>query len=570
MSNAAFKPSYDVVIIGSGVAGLTSAAILSKAGLSVCVVEKEPHPGGYLAGFRRKDFRFDTAIHWLNQYGPEGTVTHLFDLLGHDYPKARPQTHIRRYLGDGFDYLLTNDPDALKHQWQAEFPQDAKGIERFFAAARRLAKAFREYGNVFRAGETMGFFEGLNSKRKLLKFALPFIPFIRYDGEAGLRKGLSKFFTSPKLHRVFAADTELLSCLIPIAWAYNGDFQSPPKGGGQRIPEWLAHVVAAQGSDIVYQCKVDQILLQGNTCTGVRLKKRGTEHTVAAKHVIAACDVEMLYERLLPPDAVPQKIKDRLRAADLYSSSVTVSIALDCPPAQLGFGEELIHIAGAAETAHAGITNDAATSEISILAPSFRDPSLAPEGMGTLTLYMPADISFRDGWHSDPDEAGNLRRGEAYKALKTEVAETLINRVATLVAPELRRHILFYEVATPVTHWRYTGNRGGTMMGAKPGRANMQNSVARYRTPVKNLLLGGHWAELGGGVPIAVKAGANSALMVLRQESPTAAKALAGYMDEKRTLIDALKDFAWQAAPDNWVPKPTPAEKKMQGKMPEQ
>jgi prolycopene isomerase len=489
-------------------------------------------------------------------------VTHLFSLLGSDYPRARPQTHIRRYLGEGFDYLLTNKPDELKRQWQEEFPEDAPGIERFFAAAKRLAKAFREYGHVFRAGEAMGFFEGLNSKRKLLKFALPFIPFIRYNGEAGLKKGLRKYFTASKLHQVFAADTELLSCLIPIAWAYNGDFQSPPEGGGQRIPEWLAHTALAHGGDIAYQCHVQQILLDGNTCTGVRLSRRGAPYDVRAKHVIAACDVEMLYERLLPPGAVPQKIKDRLRRADLYSSSVTVSIALDCPPAELGFGEELIHIAGAPGLAHAGVTNDAATSEISILAPSFRDPLLAPEGMGTLTLYMPADMSFKDTWHTEQDTAGITKRGNAYNTLKSEVAETLISRVAALVAPRLREHILFYEVATPVTHWRYTGNRGGTMMGAKPGRANMQNGVARYRTPVKNLLLGGHWAELGGGVPIAVKAGANAALMVLRSERPKAAKALAGYMDEKLSLAKALGGYPWQAAPDNWVPKPTPAERK--------
>ena len=276
----------------------------------------------------------------------------------------------------------------------------------------------------------------------------------------------------------------------------------------------------------------------------------------------------MLYERLLPPEAVPQKIKDRLRAAELYSSSVTVSIALDCPPGALGFSEELIHIAGAAEAAHAGVSNNAATSEISILAPSFRDPSLAPEGMGTLTLYMPADMTFRNAWSTETDDAGNLKRGDAYKSLKTQVAETLIDRVAALVAPALREHILFYEVATPVTHMRYTGNRGGTMMGAKPGRANMQNGVAHYRTPVKNLLLGGHWAELGGGVPIAVKAGANSALLVLRKELPSAATALAGYMDEKLNLSTALNMHNWQTAPNNWEPKPTPAVKKAQGNTP--
>ncbi len=562
MSEELFQPSYDVVIIGAGVAGLTSAALLSKAGLRVCVVEKEPHPGGYLAGFRRKDFRFDTAIHWLNQYGPDGTITHLFSLLGDDFPRAKQQTHIRRYLGDGFDYLLTNDPDALKRQWQAEFPQDAPGIERFFGAAKKLAAAFRAYGHVFRSAETMGFFEALSGKRKLLRFALPFIPFIRYNGEAGLKKGLHKFFSAEKLHRVFAADTELLSCLIPIAWAYNGDFQSPPEGGGQRIPEWLAHVTAGHGGEIVYRCAVDKILLEGDTCTGVQLTRRGVTHTLAATHVIAACDAELVFERLLPPAAVPDKLKAKLRAAELYSSSVTVSIALDCPPSELGFGEELVHIAGAPEFAHAGVTNNAAVSEISILAPSFRDPSLAPPGRGTLTLYMPAEMSFQENWRTGSDADGHPDRGDAYKALKHEVSETLISRVEAMVAPGLRSHILFYEVATPVTHWRYTGNRGGTMMGAKPGRANMQNGVARYKTPVKNLLLGGHWAELGGGVPIAVKAGANAALMVLRKERPLAAMALAGYMDEKLTLDDVLRCADWQEAPDNWIPKPTPAERK--------
>ena len=99
-------------------------------------------------------------------------------------------------------------------------------------------------------------------------------------------------------------------------------------------------------------------------------------------------------------------------------------------------------------------------------------------------------------------------------------------------------------------------------MGAKPGRANMQNGVARYHTPVKNLLLGGHWAELGGGVPIAVKAGSNSALLVLRKERPDAAKALAAYMDARRPLNAVLEQYPWRPAPDNWIPRPTPAERK--------
>ena len=74
--------SCDAVVIGSGIAGLTAAAILPKAGLDIVVFEAQPRPGGYLSGFERKDFIFDTAIQWLNQCQPGGFVYRLFDYLG--------------------------------------------------------------------------------------------------------------------------------------------------------------------------------------------------------------------------------------------------------------------------------------------------------------------------------------------------------------------------------------------------------------------------------------------------------------------------------------------------------
>ncbi len=127
MSQTVFKDYYDVIVIGAGIGGLTAAALLSKAGLSVCVLEKEPHVGGYLAGFRRKHFIFDTAIHWLNQYGPGGILDKLFNVIGRDHPKAIEQQSIRRYKGDNFDYLLTNNPDELRDQLVRDFPDGTEG-----------------------------------------------------------------------------------------------------------------------------------------------------------------------------------------------------------------------------------------------------------------------------------------------------------------------------------------------------------------------------------------------------------------------------------------------------------
>ena len=555
------KSHYDVVIIGSGIGGLTAAALLSKAGMSVCVLEKEPHPGGYLAGFSRKDFRFDTAIHWLNQYSKEGMVTNFFNILGNDFPIAITQERIRRFKGDDYEYLLTNKPDDLKEQWKKEFPEDAAGIEKFFEAAKKVGGAFKNFGNIFRAEETMNFVEKMMRKKNMIQFAMGFIPHIRYSGEKGIKKGLSKYFTSQRLKQVFSADTEILSCLVPVGWAYINDFQRPPQGGGQVIAEWLEHIVKYFNQEIHYRFEVKQILTKDNKACGVLCTRSGKEWKIESKYVIAASDAPTLYNKLLPPELVPAKLKKNLDSAELYSSSVTVSVALDCPVEELGFNEEMVHLSSAAVPYREQSGGDPTRSEISILAPSYRDKSLCPDGHGTLLLFMPADIKFEQEWRTEKDEAGNCIRGQAYKELKDTIAQQMIQRVEDKIAPGLRKHILFYEAATPVTHRRYTGNTGGSMMGTKPNRKNMMNKVATYRTPVKNLLMGGHWAELGGGVPIAVKAGANAAMLVLKDEKPTAYKALVSYIDGKSDLTALQNSNVLHQYPNNWVQKPTPAQR---------
>ena len=64
--------TYDVAVIGAGISGLTAAALLARAGLGVCVLEEQPHPGGYLQACRRGGLTFDPASQWLHAVGPGG------------------------------------------------------------------------------------------------------------------------------------------------------------------------------------------------------------------------------------------------------------------------------------------------------------------------------------------------------------------------------------------------------------------------------------------------------------------------------------------------------------------
>jgi phytoene dehydrogenase-like protein len=556
------KQHYDVVIIGGGISGLTSAALFRKAGISCCVIEMDNRPGGYLAGFRRHDFRFDSAIHWLNNCGPKGLVTKIFKIIGDDYPKCKDQTNIRRFVSDEFDYMVTNNPDELKEQWLKEFPHEEKGIIRFFRDAKRIGKSFDRYANLSRTMNSMSWYEYPIHGLKMLRFALPFIPHVRFTGKK-MKKGLSRYFTDEKLHRVFCSEPDVLSCLIPISWAYIKDFQLPPEGGSQSFPEWLTHTIETMDGEIFFKSKVTEVLVENNVAKGVRLEHRGTTHTISSKYVVAACDAETLFEKMLPPDSIPDKMKAGLKGAPLYASALTVALGIDCPAEELGLGEEIVFLADPTVPKNELGNGDPYLSGIHILASTVRDKSLSLPEHGTITLFIPAWMDNNDYWGCVADENGVYSRGENYQALKDKYADILIDRVEKELVPNLRKHILYCDVATPITHYRYTGNKNGTMMAQKPGKENYQGKVASYITPVKNLFLSGHWAYLGGGIPIAIKSSINTTLLVLQKEDKKRFKLLANYMDGK-IGVDQLRSSDLMTPYDNsWVKDPTPAQKKM-------
>lgn len=555
------KENYDVAIIGAGVSGLTSAALFRKAGLSVCVLEMNPIPGGYLQGFNRKDFRFDSAIHWLNNCGPGGLVTRTFQIIGNDFPKAQEQKHIRRFLSKEHNYLVTNNPEELREQWIIDFPHEKKGINRFFNDAKKLAKVFESHTFLSRTGASMDWHEKVAHAFRMTKFVLPFLPFIRFAGEKGVEKGLRRYFKDERLRRVFCAEPDLLSCIIPISWAYSNDFQTPPEGGSQTFGEWLEHVVGEMKGDLFFRTKVNSVLLENDTAVGVIAEHRGQEYKINSKYVIAACDAETMYTKMLPKSTLADKWKEKLRSAELYASAFTVALGLDCPAEDLGMGEENVFLSDPKLPRKKLGDGDPHTCGIHVLASTVRDKSLSLPEHGTITLFIPAFIEQYDFWKTERDENGKFIRGEAYKKLKLELADIVIDRVQNEMIPNLRDHIVYLDVATPITHQRYTGNKAGSMMGQRPGKENTKGKVASYKTPYKNLYLSGHWADLGGGIPIAVKSSINTTFMVLKNENRPVFNLLVKYMRGKLTAKELEQSQLLTPYANNWKLKPTPAQK---------
>ena len=511
----------DVAVIGAGVGGLTAAALLARSGLRVVVLEAESQVGGYLAGFDRRGFRFSSSIEWLNQCGPNGFVRNIFGHLGATPPDCPPLQRIPRFNSEHFDYILTSDPQQLCAQLVRDFPAAEKGIRALFRDGERLGRRLQQLDSRTVGGATLG---GIDRALRGLQMLVWSLPILRYLNTP-VEKGLQHYFGNSGGADLFAGHESLMAVMVSIGWAFSGNFQGCPQGGSQAIASWLCERIEAAGSKVLLNRRVDKVLLDDRgAAAGVRLVD-GRE--LAARYVIAACDSLHLYQRMLPPGTIPQRLQQALQQADLYPSSFSIFLGLDCPPAAFGFGEEALHLMRSDSTRAEHNSGDPQRCSLVVLAPSQRDPSLAPPGKGTLTIHCSADFGYENFWRTEP----GLVRGPAYRALKQEFAATMIERVEAAFAPGLRQHIEVMELATPITYWRYTGNARGSFSGVKPTGRNIRSGVAHHQTPVKRLLLGGHCGEYGGGVPMAVKAAANASLIVLHEMNQAGYEALKTFLD---------------------------------------
>ncbi|MBU0675160.1 MAG: NAD(P)/FAD-dependent oxidoreductase [Proteobacteria bacterium] len=504
--NNTLPDSCDVLIIGAGVGGLTAGAILAKAGLHTVILEAAKQPGGYLAGFKRKGFKFDTSIHWLSQCGPGGSVRNIFNHIGHGMPEC-PQLHrIHRFKGDTFDYTLTSEPLVLRDQLSRDFPSERVGITRFFDDARKLGDRLDRMNYRVQNIESMSPLGKAVFGMKMLAWVLPVLRHLR----SPVDKGLANYFKSQELRAIFNSQESFMSVIVPVAWAFTKNFQAAPTGGSSTIIHWLCSKIVANGSQVILRQRVEKILIDDhNTVTGVLL---AGGHKVFSSYIIAACDIQVLYNRMLPEQAVPSYVKNAVNRAELHDSCFTLFLGLDCDPTLLGFGEEVLNLTTTNPNRADHVGGDPHRSIIMVVSSSVRDPSMAPPGKGSIMIQCPASMGYMANWATED----GLARGQAYRDLKAQFADIILDRVENAVAPDLRKHIEVMETASPITYWRYTANTGGTTLGSKPTAKNIKTKVSHYKTPIKKLFIGGHCAEYGGGVPLAVKAGANSSLLILK------------------------------------------------------
>jgi phytoene dehydrogenase-like protein len=303
-----------------------------------------------------------------------------------------------------------------------------------------------------------------------------------------------------------------------------------PEGGGQAISDALVGVIEAAGGKVLLLSRAERIVVENGRAAGVVFinKHLGTV-TVRAPVVVSNADLKKTFQRLLPEHAVPEPVRAKV---DGYEMAPGIAVLY------LGVRKEALGEAGKLNTNYWVFPSYDMEQDYAALArgqfveqPSIfialssnkdRSQRMAPEGVMNLQVMALAP-STPETWGLSAEEG--YRKNPAYLAKKDALRDQLLQR-AEAVFPGISKAVVYEELATPLTHARYTMSTGGTPYGIAATTGQFDAKRPGAVTHLPGLLLAGASTRNAHGVLGAVMSGreaAKAAMKVLaKQPKPRA------------------------------------------------
>lgn len=491
--------SYDVIVIGSGIGGLTSAGLLARtAGKRVLVLERHTEPGGLTHTFRRDGASWDVGVHYIGQIGPGSRARTYFDYLsGGELEWNRMPDAYDRFVYPGLDLSISSDPDRYERDLVTAFPQESRAIHRYFKDVRRAT-----------AWATMGFVQGMVPR--------PVASFLGLVQRAGGRTAtgttkayLDARFRSPELRGVLASQwgdyglppsrsAFAVHAMIVSHYLEGGWF---PRGGSARIARTFEKGIERAGGAVRVAQEVTEVLTENGAAIGVRvMDRRGTpirERIYRAPAIISAVGAFNTFNRLLPTSGdigrATGPARRTLANLGTNTSAVTVFLRLREDPRSIGLNGGNIWVNRDLDHEHSQ------EHTVSLLEGRPHDvfvsfPSLkSGESPHTAELISFCDATAFQHWADHPK--GD--RGPEYSTLKEHVARGMLD-LAESAAPGLSDLVDYMEVATPLTYEHYTAHPAGAFYGPPATPLRYRSGPLGPRTAIPGLLLSGQDAGSSG------------------------------------------------------------------------
>ncbi len=488
--------NFDVIVIGSGIGGLTAAALLSRYGKRVIVCESHTVAGGAAHSFRRQGFEFDSGPSFycgLSDARSLNPVKQVLDILGESLQTV-PYDPLGHYHFPEGSFAVYGNSQRYREEVAKITPQGARELARFESRLLPLYEAMKGIPTLALRSDWQLVPILLGRYLPSLLKMLPNLPLV----QSSVGSVMDATVKDPWVRRLIDLECFLLSGLkasgtiAPEVAFMLGERSNTaieyPLGGSGAIVDALVNGFKKWGGELRLGCHVEQIIVENGQAVGVRLsssqplKKEG-EEVIKAPVVISNATIWDTYTKLLLAEDLPASY----RQAALDTPAVESFMHL-----HLGFrGEELEELTGhhvVVHDAQKDITVPGNTCMISI--PSVWDATLACPNHHVVHAYT---LEPYAGWEKDSN----------YEEKKKHKAQSLYNAIAKVI-PDIRERVVLELIGTPLTHAaylrRYQGSYG-------PAIAAGKGMFPSTNTPIKGLYRVGDSTMPGIGVPAVAASG---------------------------------------------------------------
>ncbi|MFX1445472.1 MAG: phytoene desaturase family protein, partial [Promethearchaeota archaeon] len=424
-----------IIIIGSGIAGLTAGAYLACEGNEVIIYEQFPKIGGVTATIKEKGFSWDLGPLLLGGIAPHESLGKILAELG----LADKITLIYEDRGQSFpDFQVWRQEEYKGPYWRKDyfkelFPEDSEGLDKYYEFYDKLV----ELGYLM---NELPFLKGLKAITTKLKLLFKFLK-VKKFAKWSAAEVLDYYFKSPKLKAVF---TGILADIVTKPSEFPGlgiplfnietafDKRIPTKTKWGMLPEYhyikngcgelvkaFATYITDHGGKIQTNSKVQKIIIENNQAKGVQLENG---NIINCDLVIASGGIFNTFFKLVGKENLPEELIQQIENKKLMESIFMVHLGIDFDPskfqrAALCYYYLTYDIEKAIGEMREGIYHEGKDGFL-IYIPSMHSPDMAPPGKHAVTIYTVGPHELKEGtWEERREEMADKLIMEAEKII---------------------------------------------------------------------------------------------------------------------------------------------------------
>lgn len=457
-----------IVIIGSGLGGLTCGYILQKSGYDVTILEQGAQIGGCLQCFYRKGAKFETGMHFIGSAAPNQTMGKIMRYFALDESvelSALDTCGYNTISLAGEEFRFPNGREQFVEQFASYFPKERDALVRYIEIIDKIA-----------ASSTLN---SLTSERRDAMADTAY-------HTLSINSVLDEIFKDELLKSALVGDLPLYAAerdKTPFSQhAYIMDFYNNSSyrivGGSDSIARSLAESIRKMGGEILTSKRVVKVCCDDSRATGVITHD---EEYYKADYIISTIHPNRLLE-MLDTKLIRPAFRNRIN--NIPQSASCFAVYLKFKEGAMPYMNTNFY--GYASQTPWNCENYTAESWpkgfLYMHMCSERNAKFAKSGVLISYMKMEDVAQWKEG------KIG--RRGAEYEEFKRRHAERLIAEVERF-HPGLSAAIECYFTSTPLTYLDYTGTEDGSMYGVAKDITLGAGGRVPYRTKVPNLLLAG-------------------------------------------------------------------------------